>query len=67
MYFVSSGVAGTLTFRDGGGSGTTVLTISTPALDTHTDTVEMPGDGILCETDIHLTVSNVASATVFYE
>jgi hypothetical protein len=52
--------------RDGGAGGTTVLTLNTPAV---TDIYDLmiPDNGILCATNVHVTVSNVTSVTVLYE
>ena len=58
-------VAGTLVFKDGGASGTTVLT-----LDVKTDfeeLVDIPGDGIRIETSLYLTIgTDVATAVVCF-
>ena len=52
--------------EDGGGSGTQKLVITTPAGSAADQyQVDMPLDGILFKTDMHLTISNVTSVTVF--
>lgn len=68
VYYVGAADAGTITFKDGGGSGTTRLTLTTPASagTFATDTVSIPGDGILFETDLHVTVSNATAVTVIF-
>ena len=66
IYYVGHASAGSLTFKDGGGSGTQKLVIATPAGSAADQyQVDMPLDGILFKTDMHLTISNVTSVTVF--
>ena len=64
--YVTGGTAGSGVLKDGGSGGTTVLTLNTPAT---TDTYDLmiPDNGILCATNVHVTVSNVTSVTVLYE
>lgn len=64
--YVTGGTAGSVVLKDGGSGGTTVLTLNTPAT---TDVYDLmiPDNGILCSTNIHVTVSNVTSVTVLYE
>lgn len=68
MYLVNAGSAGSVVIRDGGASGTIVLDLATAANTTGTgDTsVFIPGDGIRCSGDPHLTITNVTSVTLFY-
>ena len=66
IYYVGHASARTLTFKDGGGSGTQKLVITTPAGSAADQyQINMPLDGILFKTDMHLTISNVTSVTVF--
>ena len=67
IYLVDSGTAGSVVLKDGGASGTTLLSIATPASATGTESIDIPGDGILFETDVHATMTNLASLTVFFE
>jgi hypothetical protein len=53
---------GTAIFRDGGGSGTTKLTINAAG----TAPVVIPANGIKFETDVHVTISGLTAITVFY-
>jgi len=64
--YVTGGTAGSVVLKDGGSGGTAVLTLNTPAT---TDTYDLmiPDNGILCATNVHVTVSNVTSVTVLYE
>ena len=66
IYYVGHASAGVLTFNDGGGSGTQKLVIAPP--DGSADDqyqVDIHLDGIVFKTDMHLTISNVTSVTVF--
>ena len=57
---------GTVVVRDGGSSGTTLINTATLASGTPFPVV-IPGEGVLCLTDLHVTVSGTATtATVFY-
>lgn len=53
---------GTAIFRDGGASGTTKLTINS----TGSAPVYIPANGILFNTDVHVTISGITGLTVFY-
>ena len=66
LSYVTGGTAGSVVLKDGGSGGTTVLTLNTPAT---TDVYDLmiPENGILCATNVHVTVSNVTSVTVLYE
>lgn len=59
--------AGTLILKDGGSSGTTVLEIDVPSnSNPNSFYVLVPGEGILCATNIYAALTNMASVTVFY-
>lgn len=60
-----AGSGGNVVFRDGGGSGTTILTIATPAAAGHVD-MSLPSAGLLFKTDIHVTVGDATSVTVIW-
>jgi len=66
LSYVTGGTAGSVVVKDGGSGGTTVLTLNTPAT---TDIYDLmiPDNGILCSTNVHVTVANVTSVTVLYE
>jgi len=66
LSYVTAGTAGSVVLKDGGSGGTTVLTLNTPAT---TDIYDLmvPDNGILCATNVHVTVTNVSSVTVLYE
>lgn len=61
---VSFATGGTVVVKDGGASGTTVFSYTAPAA-AGTTNIVIPGEGILCSTDIHVTLTG-ATATVFY-
>ena len=61
---LSFATGGTVVIRDGGSGGDTVFSYTAPAA-AGTVNVIVPGEGILCRTDIHVTLSS-ATATVFY-
>ena len=61
---VSFATGGTVVIKDGGASGTTVFSYTAPA-SAGTTNIVIPGEGILCRTDVHITLAS-ATATVFY-
>lgn len=65
--FVTPGSAtGTVVIRDNGASGTVIFSTTTLASGTPFS-VLIPGEGVLCYTDLHVTVSGTATtAVVFY-
>ena len=65
---IATATSGTLTFRDGGATGTVRLTYTTPAAAGAYDLL-IPDNGIVFETDMHVTFSdntNVTSVVVLY-
>ena len=66
LYYVSNGTAGSIVVRDGGASGTVRLNLAIPAVAGAYDLI-IPDDGILHETDMHVTLTNVTSSTLMYE
>lgn len=62
---ISGGTAGDVIYRDGGASGTVKLQFN---IGTGTQPIVMsiPGEGILFETDVHITLPTSAKVTVFY-
>jgi hypothetical protein len=56
--------AGSIVLKDGGASGTTIMTIPTAA-NGEPFSVIIPANGVVFETDVYATVSN-ATAVVFY-
>ena len=68
IYYVPGGSAGSISFKDGGSSGTELLNLATPANTTGTGSmyVLIPSDGVRFEADPYLTLTNVTSVTFFY-
>lgn len=64
--YVASASAGSVVFKNGGSGGTSLVDVATPAGVTLTETVLFPGNGVLFDTDIYITITNVTSVTVFY-
>ena len=67
VYFVSTATAATLTFKSGGASGTTGLTLtSAPAIGSQY--IKITDMGVLFKDGIHVTFSGagVTSVTLFY-
>lgn len=56
--------AGSVTLKDGGSGGTSVMVIDTVAQG-ETFNVVIPGEGVLFATNVYATLSN-ATVTVFY-
>lgn len=55
---------GTVAIKDGGSSGTTIWSFTAPAA-AGAISVLLPGEGILCSTDVYAAVSS-ATVTVMY-
>ena len=65
IHYHSAGSTGTIVLRDGGASGTSKITLDFHA--TSTGDLHIPDEGVLFETDIHATYTNITSATFFYK
>lgn len=69
MYFVRAATAGSVKLRDGGSTGTLLLTITTPAAGSGEDearSISIPSDGIKFGTNVYVDVTNVTSVTLFH-
>lgn len=64
FYYTANASAGSIVLKDGGSSGTTMITVAVPA--NGYGTVFIPGDGVRFSTNVYTTLTNVASVTVFY-
>lgn len=63
----TASVAGTLLLKDGGSSGTTLIEIDIPSnSNPNSFYVNIPGEGVLFETDVYASLTNIASVTIFY-
>ena len=69
LYAVNTGTAGTITFREGSGTGTVRMQFNTVAAANTTQYPDVPDDGILCVGGGYVTysVAGLSSMTVFYE
>ena len=61
---ISYASGGTVAIKDGGSSGATVWSFTAPAAAGSIQVI-MPGEGVRCQTDVYVTLSN-ATATVAY-
>jgi hypothetical protein len=67
IYAVNGASAGSVVIREGGASGAILITVNTPAAAaTGYTMIPLPGEGILCESALHGTVTNTASITLIY-
>ena len=63
---LSGGTAGDIIFRDGGATGVTRLQFNIPGNTNNPFSNLIPGQGILFDTDVHVTLPTAAKITVFY-
>ena len=63
VYLIHTGTAGTIPFRNGGATGTAMLTIPTPASANSTRDLVIPDEGIMFENGAYVTYT--AGTTVF--
>lgn len=67
IYAINGTDAGSVVIREGGASGDIIMTVNTAASGTAGYTIiPLPGEGILCETGLHGTVTNTTSMTLIY-
>ena len=66
VYMIPTGTAGSVIFKDGGSNGTVVMTLNTVASATQPTYLLFAGEGLLFSTNVHGTVTDVTSATIFY-
>ena len=66
LYVRSAGTAGTVVLKDGGASGTTLLTINTPAA-VGGQYIEIPGGGMEFTTDMYAVLTTADACTAFYQ
>ena len=65
IYFHSGASDGSIILKNGGASGTTLIELSTaPAINFSTDA---SGSGVRFTSDVHATLTNITSCTIFYE
>jgi len=66
IYIVPTATAGSLVLRDGGSSSTIRITVNTVASATQPTYMLLPGEGLVFQTAVYGTVSNLGSATIIY-
>ena len=68
IYFVNGATAGSVSFKEGGSSGTERIKIDAPANTTGNGTtyLPLPGEGVLFRADPYVTITTVTSVTFFY-
>jgi hypothetical protein len=63
----TAGATGKLVLRNGGASGALAIEVDVPAnSNPNSFYVLVPGQGVLCSTDIYAALTGLASVTVFY-
>ncbi|NBT76580.1 MAG: hypothetical protein EBT15_11590 [Betaproteobacteria bacterium] len=66
IYVQPGTAAGSVTIKDGGTSGTSVIVLDTIA-NGQAVFLQLPEDGVLCQTSVYCTLAGTATkATVFY-
>jgi hypothetical protein len=65
MLITTTTSAGSVVLKDGGASGTTKITLNTPAVAEMFNAL-LPAEGVRFTTDVYVDVTNVSSVTVFY-
>jgi len=66
VYIVPTATAGSLVLRDGGSGGSVKATINTVASASQPTYILFPGEGLLFQTAVYGTVTNLGSATIIY-
>lgn len=63
----TASAVGTLQLKDGGSSGNVLVEVDIPSnSNPNSFYIAVPGEGVLFETNIYATITNLASVTVFY-
>ena len=66
VYIIPAAGAGTVVLRDGGATGPIKATLNTLASSTSPTYLLMAGEGLLFNSDVHATVTDIGSVMVFY-
>jgi hypothetical protein len=66
VYIVPTATAGSLVLKDGGSGGSVKATINTVASASQPTYLLFPGEGLLFQTAVYGTVTNLGSATIIY-
>jgi hypothetical protein len=63
----TASTAGTLVLRDGGSGGASAIELDIPSnSNPNSYYIIVPGEGVLCATNIYASITGLASVTVFY-
>lgn len=66
IYYVAN-TAGTITFKDGSSTGTSLIVVDVPAVaNVGAQNVLIPGEGVLFQGDPYLVITGATSITFFY-
>ena len=66
VYIIPTATAGSLVLRDGGSGGAVKATLNTVASASQPTYILFPGEGLVFQTAVYGTVTNLGSATIFY-
>ena len=66
IYVVPSGTAGSVVFKNGSNTGSTVLTVNTVASATQPTYLLLPGEGVVFSSGVYVDVTSIGSVMVFY-
>jgi hypothetical protein len=66
IYIIPKAAAGSIVLRDGGATGPIKSTVNTLLNSTSPTYLLMAGEGLLFNSDIHVTVTDIESVMVFY-
>jgi hypothetical protein len=66
IYIIPAAGAGSVVLRDGGSGGAIKTTINTLASSTSPTYLILPGQGLLFNSNVHATITDVTSVVVFY-
>ena len=66
VYIVPAATAGSVIFKDGGASGTTIMTLNSVGSVTQPTYLLFPGEGVLFSTNVYADVTNIGTVTIFY-
>jgi len=64
LSYVAGGTAGSIVLKDGGSGGATNINLATAA--NGYGIIYIPGDGVLFDSTVYATLTNITSLTVFY-
>ena len=66
VYIVPSGTAGSVVFKDGSSTASTIMTVNTVASATQPTYFLIPGEGVRFTSGIYVDVTSIGSVMVFY-